>query len=80
MQGIEICKSCSATGDKKIHFFCKTDGFIHQYEVSFLCNKCKRSEMIYRDGVYMCPSCLTKPDAFECRICKRQEVEFISAK
>ena len=54
--GIKSCAFCELEEEKpKVHFLCPKDGFVHQEMVSFLCNKCDAREMIYKDGMYICP-------------------------
>lgn len=59
---------------KKIKFKCPNCGEMSRDDVIFLCNKCSQSEMIYKDGVYMCPSCLVPGENFECMKCGSKEV------
>lgn len=57
-----------------LHFNCPNCGDISQDEVVFLCNKCDSKEMIYKEGVYICPECLTKGQHFMCMNCDSKEV------
>jgi len=60
--------------NKNIKFNCPECGVISRDDVIFLCNTCDQSEMIYEDGVYMCPSCLKKGENFECMKCGSKKV------
>jgi len=59
---------------KNIKFKCPNCGSLQRDDVVFLCNKCNQSEMLYKDGVYMCPSCLKPGENFECLKCGSKEV------
>jgi len=59
---------------KNIKFKCPNCGLVERDEVIFLCNKCEQADMIYKQGVYMCPSCLTPGENFECMRCGSKEV------
>lgn len=59
---------------KELHFKCPNCGKISQDEVVFLCNKCDSKEMIAKDGVFICPQCLTKGENFMCMNCNSKEV------
>lgn len=64
---------------KELTFECPNCGTINQEEIIFLCNKCDSKEMIYKDGFYLCPACLTKKDQkFMCNICDSTEVKLKS--
>ncbi|MBT6401047.1 hypothetical protein HN803_06430 [candidate division WWE3 bacterium] len=56
-------------------FTCPNCGKIERDDVVFLCNTCPSSEMIYKEGMYMCPSCLAPGDNFECMICESKDVK-----
>jgi predicted RNA-binding Zn-ribbon protein involved in translation (DUF1610 family) len=58
-----------------IKFKCPSCGEISQDEVIFLCNKCSQADMLVKGGVYMCPSCLTPGENFECIKCGSKEVK-----
>ena len=58
-----------------VEFTCPTDGKIEREDVMFLCNTCEQSDMVYQDGIYMCPSCLLPGKNFECLICESKEVK-----
>lgn len=58
----------------KIKFVCPECGLIPRDNVIFLCNRCDQTEMIFKDGVYMCPSCLEKGENFECLKCGSKKV------
>jgi len=57
-----------------VEFKCTNCGDIHRDDVIFLCNKCGQEELILKDGIYMCPSCLVPGENFECLICESKEV------
>ena len=59
---------------KKIKFNCSNCGLLSRDDVIFLCNKCNQVDMIYKEGFYMCPSCLEKGENFECIKCGSKEV------
>lgn len=65
---------------KNIIFKCPIDGEIERDEVIFLCNTCSGDELIYKDGIYMCPSCLTPGDNFECIKCGSKNVQMVEKK
>lgn len=56
-------------------FTCPKDGKIPQDEVVFLCNNCSRDQVIYKNGIYICPSCLKPGENFECMRCGSKEVK-----
>ncbi|HLD51530.1 hypothetical protein A3K34_04370 [candidate division WWE3 bacterium RIFOXYC1_FULL_40_10] len=56
-------------------FICPNCGEISQDDVIFLCNTCKQEELVLKDGVYMCPSCLLPGENFECMHCESKEVK-----
>ncbi|OGC46205.1 hypothetical protein A2V49_04415 [candidate division WWE3 bacterium RBG_19FT_COMBO_34_6] len=57
-----------------ITFICPNCKKISRDDVIFLCNTCKQEELIYKDGVYMCPACLIPGENFECTRCGSKEV------
>ena len=57
-----------------LEFVCPKCGKIPQNDVIFLCNTCENSELIFKDGIYMCPQCLYPGDNFECMICGSKSV------
>jgi predicted RNA-binding Zn-ribbon protein involved in translation (DUF1610 family) len=58
-----------------VKFVCPNCGEIDQENVLFLCNHCKQEELIQKDGIYMCPACLTPGDNFQCVMCDSNEVK-----
>ena len=62
----------------KVVFNCPNCGEIERDDVLFLCNKCNQSELILKDGIYMCPSCLKPGENFECVSCESKEVSMDS--
>jgi predicted RNA-binding Zn-ribbon protein involved in translation (DUF1610 family) len=63
---------------KSLHFHCPNCGDLNQDDVVFLCNTCESKEMLFKDGVYICPSCLTKGQNFMCMKCDSKEVSLKS--
>lgn len=63
-----------------VKFICPNDGEISQDDVIFLCNVCKQDEVILKDGLYMCPSCLNPGENFQCMICDSKEVKMVELK
>lgn len=67
-------------GEEGIHqetgakFVCPNCNEISRDDVAFLCNTCGQEELILRDGLYICPSCLTPGENFECMLCGSKEV------
>lgn len=57
-----------------LEFVCPKCGKISQNDVIFLCNTCENSELIFKDGIYMCPQCLYPGDNFECMKCESKGV------
>jgi predicted RNA-binding Zn-ribbon protein involved in translation (DUF1610 family) len=60
--------------NEEIKFICPNCGEISRDDVVFLCNKCRQEELIFQDGVYMCPACLVPGDNFQCMLCDSKEV------
>lgn len=56
-------------------FTCPKCGEIPQDDVVFLCNSCRRDELILLNGIYMCPACLKPGENFECMICNSKDVK-----
>jgi hypothetical protein len=63
---------------KELDFKCPKCGDIHQDEVIFLCNKCDSKHMLKKDGIYICPQCLTNGENFMCMNCDSKEVKLKS--
>jgi len=63
--------------NKNIKFKCPNCGVVKRDDVIFLCNKCNQVDMVYKEGVYMCPSCLVPGENFECMKCGSKEVKMI---
>lgn len=61
--------------NKNVKFSCPSCGVIEQDDVLFLCNTCDREDLIFQDGIYMCPSCLEEGDNFECTKCGSKKVQ-----
>jgi hypothetical protein len=70
-----IASSVKSSDDVK--FICPTDGEISQDDVIFLCNHCKQEDLIFQDGIYMCPSCLVPGQNFQCMLCDSKEVKMV---
>lgn len=64
--------------NSNIKFICPNDGEISQDDVIFLCNVCKQEDLIFKDGVYMCPSCLAPGENFQCMLCDSKEVKMVT--
>jgi predicted RNA-binding Zn-ribbon protein involved in translation (DUF1610 family) len=60
--------------ESKIKFNCPNCGFVSRDDIIFLCNRCDQTEMVFKEGIYMCPSCLKKGENFECMKCGSKEV------
>ncbi len=58
-----------------LEFICPNCGKISQNDVVFLCNTCDNSELIFKDGIYICPQCLYPGDNFECMKCENKKVK-----
>ena len=65
-------------GNDSLKFECPKCGKISKDDVLFLCNTCKQEELIERDGLYICPSCLKGKENFECALCGSREVKLLS--
>lgn len=61
--------------DENMIFTCPNDGEIDRDDVVFLCNRCGRDELIYKNGVYMCPACLKPGENFQCMLCDSKAVK-----
>jgi len=55
-------------------FTCPNCGEVTRDDVVFLCNSCSQEDLIYKDGIYMCPACLNPGDNFECMKCGTKKV------
>ena len=62
---------------ENVKFICPNDGEISQEDVVFLCNHCRQDDLIYKDGIYMCPACLMPGENFECMLCESKEVKMV---
>ena len=56
-------------------FTCTNCGNITQDEVVFLCNHCKQEDLLYKEGMYLCPACLKPGENFECMNCGSKDVK-----
>lgn len=65
---------------ENVSFECPNCGTISQNDVIFLCNNCRQDELLYKDGVYMCPACLKPGNNFECMVCDSKEVKMVHKK
>ncbi len=61
-----------------VTFKCPKDGIISQDDVVFLCNNCSQEDVIYKDGMYVCPACLIPGENFQCMLCDSKEVKMIT--
>uniref|UniRef100_A0A7C4XI22 DUF1610 domain-containing protein n=1 Tax=candidate division WWE3 bacterium TaxID=2053526 RepID=A0A7C4XI22_UNCKA len=78
MQDVEDKKATETDGEEKgVEFVCPKCGSISRDDVVFLCNTCTRDEVVYKDGMYICPSCLNPGENFECMICESKEVKMV---
>lgn len=66
------------SSDSNVKFKCPNCGDIPRDDVVFLCNTCENSELIIKDGIYMCPSCLGPGENFQCMVCDSKEVSISS--
>jgi predicted RNA-binding Zn-ribbon protein involved in translation (DUF1610 family) len=62
------------TNEESMKFICPNCGEISRDDVIFLCNTCKQEDLIFQNGVYMCPACLTPGENFQCMKCDSKEV------
>ena len=60
--------------EENVSFHCPNCEEIARDDVLFLCNTCQQDELIFKDGMYMCPSCLEPGENFECSVCESKEV------
>jgi hypothetical protein len=58
----------------EVKFICPNCGEISQDDVIFLCNVCKQEDLIFKEGIYMCPACLVPGENFQCMLCDSKEV------
>lgn len=65
---------------ESVEFICPNCGKISQNDVVFLCNTCDNSELIYKDGIYMCPQCFYPGENFECMKCESKHVQMRKVK
>ncbi len=61
-------------------FICPNCGEIPQESVLFLCNRCKQEDLILKDDIYLCPSCLEPGENFQCLNCDSMEVKMAASK
>ena len=65
----------------KFYFKCPKDGILDRNDVDVWCNRCDKKKMVYKDGMYLCPQCMSNtPGKFSCRICGSTEVEMLPVK
>jgi len=62
---------------KKFKFVCPNHKEINREDVVFLCNMCDEKDLIFQDGIYMCPSCLKPGKNFQCMLCESKDVEMV---
>lgn len=70
----EMDPSLTPDEDSHVSFSCPKDGVISRDDVVFLCNDCENSEIMFKDGMYICPSCLAPGNNFQCMLCGSKEV------
>lgn len=75
----EVAEENSTSSDANVKFICPTCGEKERDEVLFLCNTCEREDLIEKEGILMCPSCLEPGNNFECATCTSTEVEMKAA-
>lgn len=63
------------TDETTAKFTCPSCGVISRDAVLFLCNTCPSTDLVHKDGIYMCPSCLQPGDNFECTLCGSKAVK-----
>jgi len=63
---------------KELDFVCPKCGDKHQEDIIFLCNRCDSKQMIKKNGVYICPQCLTNGENFMCMTCDSKDVKLKS--
>lgn len=73
----EINEEQDLNQEAKVKFVCPNCGEIERDDVLFLCNTCGREELMLKDGIYMCPSCLMPGENFECDLCGSKEVKMV---
>lgn len=73
----DVDQSFPDSSVEKVDFICPKCGKISRDDVVFLCNNCSQSELIYKEGIYMCPSCLLPGNNFECMLCESKEVKMV---
>ena len=62
-------------GSQSAVLTCPDCGVITQDDVIFTCNVCESDKLIYKEGVYMCPQCLTPGENFQCMKCGNKNVK-----
>ena len=72
---LEINAQTEFPDSSAVRFTCPNDGEIAQSDVVFLCNNCSRDQLVYKNGIYMCPSCLKPGENFQCMLCDSKEVK-----
>lgn len=76
--GVDLTIEPKTSTDVK--FVCPACGIVAQDDVIFLCNTCKQEDLLFKDGLYMCPSCLLPGENFECMLCGSKEVKMVKKK
>lgn len=62
-----------------VMFECPNCGKISRDDVIFLCNNCKQEDLLYKDGIYMCPACMVPGKNFECMRCESKDVTMLGS-
>lgn len=73
-QNLDDVSELEETPEKGAGFVCPNCGDISRDDVLFLCNTCDASELIHKEGMYICPSCMVPGDNFECNLCGSTKV------
>ena len=63
------------TDGEGAEFTCPKCGKVNQDDVAFLCNTCDTKDLVYQGGLYLCPSCMSEGNNFECMLCGSKEVK-----
>ena len=75
LDDIENAETAGSPDDPHANFSCPNCGNNTRDDVMFLCNTCDSSELMHKDGMYICPSCMEPGENFECLLCGSKEVK-----
>ena len=67
-------KTEKVLGSSTAMFMCPNCGTIEQNDVIFVCNVCSHDEIMLKEGIYICPQCLTPGENFVCSKCENKNV------